>query len=249
MISFQTIAVRLLVAVALGSLVGLERERGERAAGIRTHALVALGSGLIMIVSAFGFADILGTRAVVLDPSRIAAQVVSGIGFLGAGTILLRKEIIKGLTTAATIWMVAAIGLACGSGLLLEAGVATFLTMLVLVVLRPVRELLHRSATLHMLHIEADLGEESLLLSLCEMCRKAGLTIENAQIQSGRHSEKMDLECRVPDIAHLTRAIGMIRAMPEIQTVQLTLRRADLAGLTPSPFARRFVHAPERKDE
>src|SRR5713226_8179259 len=101
MISIQTALLRLGLALVLGALVGFERERDEKAAGLRTHALVALGSSLFMIVSAFGFADILGTRDVVLDPSRIAAQVVSGIGFLGAGTILQRKEIIKGLTTAA----------------------------------------------------------------------------------------------------------------------------------------------------
>ncbi|MGH2510732.1 MAG: MgtC/SapB family protein, partial [Ktedonobacteraceae bacterium] len=89
MLSLQTAVVRLTLALVLGALVGLERERGERAAGIRTHALVALGSCLIMLVSAFGFADILSTPSVTLDPSRIAAQVVSGIGFLGAGTILL----------------------------------------------------------------------------------------------------------------------------------------------------------------
>lgn len=83
MISFSTVVLRLTLALVLGGLVGLERERGERGAGIRTHALVALGSCLVMIVSAFGFADILGTPAVGLDPSRIAAQVVSGIGFFG----------------------------------------------------------------------------------------------------------------------------------------------------------------------
>ncbi|HEV7236660.1 MAG TPA: MgtC/SapB family protein, partial [Ktedonobacteraceae bacterium] len=140
MISVQTTLLRLGLALLLGAFVGLERERGERAAGLRTHSLVALGACLVMIVSAFGFADILGTRSVVLDPSRIAAQVVSGIGFLGAGTILLRKEIIKGLTTAAAIWVVAAIGLACGAGLLLEAIFTTVLTIAVLTLLQPLRQ-------------------------------------------------------------------------------------------------------------
>src|ERR1044071_946459 len=116
------IAVRLLVAATLGSLIGFERERLLWAAGIRTHMLVCVGSCLIMIVSAFGFADVLSKEHVVLDPSRIAAQVVSGIGFLGAGSILARGEIVKGLTTAASIWAVAAIGLAVGGGLYLAAG-------------------------------------------------------------------------------------------------------------------------------
>ena len=96
--------VRLLVAAALGSVIGADRERLAWAAGLRTHMLVCVGSCLFMIVSAFGFADILGTSHVVLDPSRIAAQVVSGIGFLGAGSILLRGEVVRGLTTAASLW-------------------------------------------------------------------------------------------------------------------------------------------------
>src|ERR1044072_4377115 len=101
MITWQETLTRLLVASVLGALVGIERQRLDWAAGLRTHMLVCLGSALIMIVSAFGFKDILGTPNVGLDPSRVAAQVVSGIGFLGAGTILfLKNEVVRGLTTA-----------------------------------------------------------------------------------------------------------------------------------------------------
>jgi putative Mg2+ transporter-C (MgtC) family protein len=111
MISPEQVVLRLVVAVVLGGLVGLERERLEWAAGMRTHALVSLGSALFMVVSIFGFSDILAEQHVILDPSRVAAQVASGIGFIGAGTIILRREIVKGLTTAASIWAVAAVGL------------------------------------------------------------------------------------------------------------------------------------------
>lgn len=250
MITFQTAILRLAVALVLGVLVGLERERGERTAGIRTHALVALGSCLIMIISAFGFRDILGTRAVVLDPSRIAAQVVSGIGFLGAGTILLRKEVIKGLTTAATIWMVAAVGLACGSGLLFEGVAATGLTMVVLVLLRPLRELLRRSGTSHVLHIESEPAEEPLLFRISELCRQNGLAVENIQLQSGKRGEKMDIECRVSQIADLTNAVRAIREIPEVQIVQLTLRRAELAKLGETDtLLSRLTHILSKKDE
>jgi hypothetical protein len=124
MISPEQIVLRLVIAAILGGLVGVERERLEWAAGMRTHALVSLGSALFMVVSAFGFSDILGEQHVILDPSRVAAQVVSGIGFLGAGTIILRREIVKGLTTAASVWAVAAVGLAVGGGMFL-AGVET----------------------------------------------------------------------------------------------------------------------------
>ena len=106
--------IRLGTAAALGSLIGFERERLLWDAGIRTHMLVCVGSCLIMIVSQYGFAHVLTQQNVVLDPSRVAAQVVSGIGFLGAGAILARGEIVKGLTTAASIWTVAAVGLAVG---------------------------------------------------------------------------------------------------------------------------------------
>lgn len=129
---------RLALAAFLGGVIGFERERLSWAAGLRTHMLVCVGSALIMIVSTFGFSDILGTPNVVLDPSRIAAQVVSGIGFLGAGSILLRGEIIRGLTTAASLWSVAAVGLAAGSGLYVAATAATVIILIILAGLKPI---------------------------------------------------------------------------------------------------------------
>ncbi|CAB3796450.1 hypothetical protein LMG28688_04299 [Paraburkholderia caffeinitolerans] len=128
---------RLVLAAALGSVIGFERERLSWAAGLRTHMLVCVGSALIMIVSAFGFADALGGEHVVLDPSRMAAQVVSGIGFLGAGSILLRGEIVRGLTTAASLWSVAAIGLAVGGGLYTAAIAATIIILIILAGIKP----------------------------------------------------------------------------------------------------------------
>ena len=128
---------RLVLAAAPGSVIGFERERLSWAAGLRTHMLVCVGSALIMIVSAFGFADALGGEHVVLDPSRMAAQVVSGIGFLGAGSILLRGEIVRGLTTAASLWSVAAIGLAVGGGLYTAAIAATIIILIILAGIKP----------------------------------------------------------------------------------------------------------------
>jgi putative Mg2+ transporter-C (MgtC) family protein len=122
--------VRLLAALALGAIVGLERERQERAAGLRTVTMVSLGSCLFTIVGAYGFGQ--------TDPSRVAAQVVTGIGFLGAGTIFLRKDLVRGLTTAATIWSVAAIGMAAGTAQYLIAIFTTLLILSVLMVLKPI---------------------------------------------------------------------------------------------------------------
>jgi putative Mg2+ transporter-C (MgtC) family protein len=134
------VLIRLLLAALLGSLIGFERERLLWAAGIRTHMVVCVGACLIMIVSAFGFGDSLTSKNVVLDPSRVAAQVVSGIGFLGAGAILARGEIVRGLTTAASIWTVAAIGLAVGGGLYFAAGVSTTVIILILAGIKPIEE-------------------------------------------------------------------------------------------------------------
>lgn len=131
---------RLVLAAILGSVIGLERERLLWAAGLRTHMLVCVGSCLIMMVSAFGFADILGAPSITLDPSRIAAQVVSGIGFLGAGAILLRGDIVRGLTTAASIWAVAGIGLAVGGGLYFAAISATIIILIILAGIKPLEE-------------------------------------------------------------------------------------------------------------
>lgn len=141
------IVLRLTLAALAGSVIGFERERLLWAAGLRTHMLVCVGACLVMIVSAFGFADILGRSNVILDPSRVAAQVVSGIGFLGAGTILLRGEIVRGLTTAASLWAVAAIGLAVGGGLYVAAGATTAIVLVILAGVKPVEE--HFRARLH----------------------------------------------------------------------------------------------------
>ncbi|NPD91474.1 MgtC/SapB family protein [Prevotella sp. PMUR] len=127
--------IRLFVAVMLGGVIGLEREFRAKEAGARTHILVALGSCLFMIVSQFGFAGILEYNNVSLDPSRIASQVVTGIGFIGAGTIIFQKRVVRGLTTAAGLWVTSAIGLTCGSGMYVLAFASAVLVLLCLEVL------------------------------------------------------------------------------------------------------------------
>lgn len=112
-------------ALLLSAVIGVEREYRQKNAGLRTHTLVGLGSALFMIVSKYGFNDVLHAGEIVVDPSRMAAQIVSGIGFIGAGLIFVRKDSVRGLTTAASIWLVAAIGAAAGAGLVVLAGVAT----------------------------------------------------------------------------------------------------------------------------
>jgi putative Mg2+ transporter-C (MgtC) family protein len=134
---------RIFVAAILGGLIGLEREYRSKEAGFRTHFLVALGSALFMIVSAYGFSEINLVEPQRWDVSRIAAQVVSGIGFIGAGTIIFRKSenMVSGLTTAAGLWVTAAMGLACGGGMYMLSIVST---LLVLVGLEAFNYFLHK---------------------------------------------------------------------------------------------------------
>ena len=120
---------RLVLAGALGALIGVEREYRAKTAGTRTHFLVALGSALLMVVSQYGFMEpaVAGTHTA--DAARVAAQIVSGIGFIGAGTILVQKHVVHGLTTAAGMWVAAGIGMACASGLYVIAVSATILSL------------------------------------------------------------------------------------------------------------------------
>lgn len=115
------------LAFVLAALIGLEREVRGKSAGLRTHTVVGVAAALIMLVSKYGFTDVLVRQVIVLDPSRVAAQIVSGIGFLGAGLIIVRRDSVRGLTTAATIWLTAAIGMAAGGGLAALALVVTAL--------------------------------------------------------------------------------------------------------------------------
>ncbi len=142
-LSFQEELLRILVAAGLGAAVGIERELREHEAGLRTHMLVAVGSALFTLVSAYGFSEFfaLGTRVAPVDPTRIAAQIVTGIGFLGAGAIIRQGSNVRGLTTAATLWAVAAIGLAAGAGFY---GGAVATTIVVIFALWPLRILTRR---------------------------------------------------------------------------------------------------------
>jgi putative Mg2+ transporter-C (MgtC) family protein len=145
-LSWSEALLRIVVAAVLGGAVGLERELRDREAGFRTHMLVSIGSALFTIVSAYAFRDFLveGGAVVRADPTRIAAQIVTGIGFLGAGAIIRQGLSIRGLTTAATLWVVAAIGMAAGAG---YYGGAVITTAVVLISLWPLRILAHQATS------------------------------------------------------------------------------------------------------
>jgi putative Mg2+ transporter-C (MgtC) family protein len=135
----------VLLALLLTALIGVEREARAKSAGVRTHTLVGFGSAVFVIVSKYGFADVLAVNHVALDPSRIAAQIVSGIGFIGGGLIFVERSVVRGLTTAATIWLAAAVGMASGAGLPVLAVTATAAHYLITVGLPPLVRLFSRS--------------------------------------------------------------------------------------------------------
>jgi putative Mg2+ transporter-C (MgtC) family protein len=145
MISDWTVISRLLLCFIFAGIIGLEREKKARSAGLRTHILVCMGSGLIMLVSIYIF-EIYNGKAPV-DPSRIAAGVVTGIGFLGAGTIITNRAGAKGLTTAASIWVSSAIGLAVGCGFISAAFFATIITFITLAFLKHIEKKLEIAET------------------------------------------------------------------------------------------------------
>lgn len=154
MISWETIIIRLVLASLLGAVIGLERERKNWSAGMRTHMMVCLGSALTIIVSSYGFSDALKMEDVVLDPARVAAQVISGIGFLGAGIIMfLKPGFIRGLTTASGLWTVAAIGLAVGAGLYIAAVGATVIAFIILLILQPLENRFARRFKPHLVRV------------------------------------------------------------------------------------------------
>ena len=179
MLAWSEILIRLVLASAFGALIGLERERKDITAGMRTHMMVCVGSCLIMLVSGYGFHDLLSHDKIRLDPSRVASQVVSGIGFIGAGTILfLQRGVIRGLTTASGLWTVAAIGLATGGGMYFAAAATTVIAIIILWALQPVEKLYARKIQHKTLRLvaEHDAANNELLKSL--------LTKEDLEVQT-----------------------------------------------------------------
>ena len=166
---------RLFLGGMMGGLIGLEREFRAKEAGLRTHFIVALGSALFMIISQYAF----GGR---YDAARVAAQVVSGIGFIGAGVIIFQKNVVRGVTTAAGLWVAAAIGLACGAGMFVVAGAATLMTVLCLEAMH----LVHHYVAERMVEVTLALGEGADPLDLLEKVKASKLNVESYSFSEGK---------------------------------------------------------------
>lgn len=201
----------LAIALLLSSLIGLEREARQKSAGLRTHTLVGVGSALFMEVSIHGFGALLGMDGVSLDPSRVAAQIVSGIGFIGGGLIFVRRDAVRGLTTAATIWLTCAIGMACGGGLPLLAAGATAVHFLVVRGFPKVTERMGSMPSVE--HVDLRLvyrPQSGLLGRMLEMCTARGFRVTDVQVETTGLEGKESAEV-------LLRLEGMTTAHPLVE--------------------------------
>jgi putative Mg2+ transporter-C (MgtC) family protein len=219
-LSLAELALRIGLAAALGAAIGLERELREREAGLRTHLLVSLGAALFTLVSAYGWSDwTFSTRSgVVFDPTRIAAQIVTGVGFLGAGAIIRQGLTVRGLTTAATLWAVAAIGMAVGAG---YYAAAILTTLVVLVSLWPLRILAFRLSLRFRpedrpLEIELEKGASAgpVLAAVEEL----GVDVDSFKLERSRDGMLVLLRATFPEGAR--EAVGRLADLEHVREVR-----------------------------
>ena len=213
------LSARLVIAAVLGGLIGVERELHEHPAGMRTHLLVAVGCSLFTVISIYGFqGGPAGSGAV--DPSRLAAQVVTGIGFLGAGAILKYGTSIRGLTTAASLWATAAIGIAVGTGQFVLAAVGT---VIVLFSLWPLSRVAHalRMRNGQTLRVRVLVGHLDSLAQISKVLRDQRIMIEAVQTQrrDASHTE-LELELRLPSGVAPDLAITSIDSVPDVELLE-----------------------------
>lgn len=209
---------RIFVAGLMGALIGLEREYRAKEAGYRTHFLVSMGSALLMIVSQYGFDTLLGETGIGLDPSRIAAQVVTGIGFIGAGTIIINKQIVRGLTTAAGVWVTSGIGLAIGAGMYVLGICATFLVLAGLELLR----FLFGNVGLHSTYIELIVSSAESLDKLQRTFLERGFIIVSYRVDEKNYSGNTVYNVSMVLKAH-DKTVSPLELLTNLQGVTLRL--------------------------
>lgn len=211
--------IRLLAAALCGGIIGFERKNRLKDAGVRTHLIVSLGSALMMIVSKYGFFDVVVFDSISLDASRIAANIVSGVGFLGAGIIFVRGMTVSGLTTAAGIWATSGVGMAIGAGMYTMGGFSTLLIVVVQI-------LLHK----HFKVLQPAVGEQLLLRladdpnALSGLRRQiAELSIEILSFKVERNDRDLDVELslKLPDKVMRNQLLDLLEQNPSVQSIEL----------------------------
>lgn len=223
-ISYVEMIIRIAAALLIGGLIGLEREWGDHPAGFRTHILVCLGSALIMLLSIYGFSQFAYEANVRMDPARLAAQVISGIGFLGAGTILRTGMTISGLTTAASLWVVAALGLAVGAGFYFGAGVTAVLVFISLFLLNKLEQTMTRRRN----HCEVIVEMKETAGSLkgvMDIMEEYGATVINMTVDSEPREEEealmvLSLKLRLSKMKRLSFLVEDLRLLKGVKSVE-----------------------------
>jgi len=211
---------RLLAAAALGGLIGFEREFNEQPAGFRTHILVTLGAALFTMAGAYGIAEFVDAGVVRFDPTRVAAQVVTGIGFLGAGAILRQGINIRGLTTAASIWVTASIGVAVALGFWAPALITTALALISLLLLRPIQRVILRSLRQSVIKVVVDLESGGRVAEVNEVLERSGVNVRRMRtvgLPSQQRQISLDVEIshdvQMEDVAQELRSIAGVSAV------------------------------------
>lgn len=208
---------RLLVACILGGIIGFEREHSQhKPAGFRTHILVSLGSCLVMLISQFAITAYKGT--IDIDPTRFGAQVVSGIGFLGAGTIIRHGVSVKGITTAASIWAVACVGLACGIGFYAGAALAILLVWMILIYLKAVEKKINNKGKLRLIEVEAQPGSP-VIPELNKLFLEKGMKLKNLEVSASPFQQKQRIHCVLDVPAAVWDSAAITVRIMEIQGV------------------------------
>jgi putative Mg2+ transporter-C (MgtC) family protein len=214
------ILVRLAAAAALGGVIGIERELREREAGFRTHMLVSVGAALFTVVSAYAWTDFTFSQAsgVTFDPTRIAAQIVTGIGFIGAGAIIRQGLTVRGLTTAATLWIVAAIGMACGAGFYWAAVIATAIALVGLGPLRMVsRSLLDRP---HRRELQIELDAKASTASVLAALEQQGVSITSFSVAPVGEGRRMTCVVELPQTEASENVVLRLGELNEVSGVK-----------------------------
>ncbi|MGH1278834.1 MgtC/SapB family protein [Bacillus basilensis] len=215
--------IRIGVAGLLGAMIGIEREIRSKEAGLKTHFLVAVGSALIMVVSKYAFSDIVFEEHMSLDPSRIAAQVVSGVGFLGAGTIIIQKQEVKGLTTAAGLWATAGIGLAIGAGMYVVGIGATILVLIGLEIVSrifKVQFLFPQNITVQMC-----INKQEAVQQILETLQVKGIPILSYEVEASQQSietvYKVGMKLKNISSEEKNEFIQHMQTLPEVTFIKL----------------------------
>lgn len=221
------VVLRLVLASLLCGAIGFERETRDQPAGFRTHILLGLGAALFTLVSAYGFEPFtraaLGGGGLQFDPTRIAAQIVAGVGFLGAGAIIRQGGDVRGLTTAASLWAASAIGMAVGAGYLFGAGAATVLAVATLYALRRFRSSVITPLRLDSAGLELDLKDRgSSPADALQLLRRHNISIRNMDAVIDEERARYKLQVRVHPSANVHDVLTELSGLPEIERISLT---------------------------